>query len=87
MLEAETSCMQSAMLLQKAAEAKAYMQYVAFVSATPRYVPHLLTDGNLTILYAHNTKLSTRQRLYCDFGQILEASIYLQELSQADSDE
>ena len=62
--------MQSAMLLQKAAEAKAYMQYVAFVSATHRYVPVLLTDGNTMILYAYNNKLSAHQRLYwdLDFG-------------------
>ncbi|KAL0034281.1 hypothetical protein WJX77_006971 [Trebouxia sp. C0004] len=64
----------------KAAEAKAYMQYVAFVSATLRYVPVLLTDGNIMILYAHNTKLSAHQRLYWDSGQILEASLYLEEL-------
>ena len=80
MLNGAPSLMQSAMLLQKAAEAKAYMQYVAFVSATHRYVPVLLTDGNIMILYVHNTKLSAHQRLYWDFGQILEASIYLEEL-------
>ena len=74
--------MRSAMLLQKAAEAKAYMQYVAFVSGTQRYVPVLLTDGNTMVLYAHNAKLSAHQRLYWDFGQILEASIYLGELVQ-----
>ena len=67
-------------LLQKAAEAKAYMQYVAFESATHRYVPVLLTDGNTMILYVHNTKISAHQRMYWGFHQILDASIYLGEL-------
>lgn len=61
------------MLLQKAAEAKAYMQYVAFESAVHRYVPVLLTDGNIMVLYAHNTKLNAHQRMYwdwSDFGRI-----------------
>lgn len=64
----------------KAAEAKAYMQYVAFESATHRYVPVLLTDGNTMILYVHNTKISAHQRMYWGFHQILDASIYLGEL-------
>ena len=68
------------MLLQNAAEAKAYMQYVAFESATHRHVPVLLTDGNIMIVYAHNTKLNVHQRMYWDFGQIWDASIYLEEL-------
>lgn len=67
-------------MLQKAAEAKAYMQYVAFVIATQRYVPLLLTDGNIMVLYIHNTKHSTHQHLHWDLGQILEASIYLEAL-------
>ena len=71
---------QRAFLLQNAAEAKAYMQYVAFESATHRYVPVLLTDGNIMILYVHNTKLSAHQRMYWGFHQILDASIYLEEL-------
>ncbi|KAL0052840.1 hypothetical protein WJX82_008452 [Trebouxia sp. C0006] len=64
----------------KAAEAKAYMQYVAFESATHRYVPVLLTDGNTMIFYVHNTKISAHQRMYWGFHQILDASIYLGEL-------
>ena len=56
------------------------MQYVAFESATHRYVPVLLTDGNIMILYVHNTKLSAHQRMYWGFHQILDASIYLGEL-------
>lgn len=71
---------QTAWLLQKAAEAKAYMQYVAFESAAQRYVPVLLTDGNNMVLYVHNTKLNAHQRMYWDFGQILDASTYLAEL-------
>ena len=53
------------------------MQYVAFVSATHRYVPVLL---NIMILYVHNTKMSAHQRMYWGFHQILDASIYLGEL-------
>ena len=68
------------MLLQKAAEAKAYMQYVAFESAAHRYVPVLLTDGNIMVLYTHNTKLNAHQRMYWDFGQIVDASLFLEEL-------
>ena len=68
------------MLLQKAAEAKAYMQYVAFVSAAHQHVPVLLTDGNIMIVYVHNTKLNVHQRMYWDFDQIWDASMYLEEL-------
>ena len=35
----------------------------------------MLTDGNIMILYAHNTKLNVHQRMYWDFGW--DASIYL----------
>ena len=53
------------------------MQYVVFESATHRYVPVLLTDGNIMILYVHNSKLSAHQRMYWGFHQILDASMYL----------
>jgi hypothetical protein len=71
---------QSAMLLQKAAEAHVYMQYVAFGSAVHRYVPVLLTDGNVMVLYVHNKKLKAHQRMHWDFDQIVDASIFLEEL-------
>ena len=67
-------------MLQKAAEAKAYMQYVAFNAATQRYVPVLLTDGNNMALYIHNARRNKHQRMYWGFGQILAASCYLAEL-------
>ena len=51
------------------------MQYVAFESAADEHVPVLLTDCNIMILYAHNTKLNVHQRMYWDFGQIWHASI------------
>ena len=44
--------------LQKAAEAKAYMQYVAFESAMHHYVPMVLTDGNIMVMYASSTRIS-----------------------------
>ena len=72
--------MENVLLLQKAAAAKAYMQYVAFESAARWHVPVLLTDGNTTTLYAHSTKLNVHQRMYWDFGQIWDASFYLEEL-------
>ena len=58
------------------------MQYVAFESATHWYVPvlRMLTNGNIMILYVHNTKLSAHQRMYWGFHQILDASMYLGEL-------
>ena len=76
----EAPLKESALLLQKAAEAKAYMQYVAFESATHRYVPVVLTDGNIMVMYVHNTKLNAHQRIYWGFDQILAASFYLAEL-------
>lgn len=76
----EAPLKESALLLQKAAEAKAYMQYVAFESATHRYVPVVLTDGNIMVMYVHNTKLNAHQRIYWGFDQILAASVYLAEL-------
>ena len=63
------------MLSQSSAEAKAYMQYVAFESAVHRFVPVLLADGNIMVLYVHNTKLNAHQRMYWDFDQIVDASI------------
>lgn len=51
------------LLLQKDGDAKAYMQYVAFGSAAHRYVPVLLTDGNIMVLYIHNSKLNVYQRM------------------------
>ncbi len=68
------------MLLQSSAEAKAYMQYVAFESAVHRFVPVLLADGNIMVLYVHNTKLNAHQRMYWDFDQIVDASIFLEKL-------
>ena len=56
------------------------MQYVAFGSATHRYVPVVLTDGNIMVMYVHNTKLNAHQRMYWGFDQILAASFYLAEL-------
>jgi len=56
------------------------MQYVAFHYSTGRYVPVLLTDGNIMILYTHNNKRKAHQRMYWGFDQILDASIYLEEL-------
>lgn len=56
------------------------MQYVAFAAATRRYVPVLLTDGNIMVLYIHNAKLNAHQRMYWDFSQIWEASDYLAAL-------
>ena len=50
------------------------MQYVAFESAVHRHVPVMLTDGNIMMLYAHNTKLNVHQRMYWDFGW--DASIH-----------
>ena len=76
----EAPLKESALLLQKAAEAKAYMQYVAFESATHRYVPVVLTDGNIMVMYVHNTKLNAHQRIYWGFDQIFAASVYLAEL-------
>ena len=78
--DCEASVQQSARLLQNIAEAKAYMQYVAFNAATQRYVPVLLTDGNNMALYIHNARLDEHQRMYWGFGQILDASCYLAEL-------
>lgn len=66
--------------MQKAAEAQAYIQYVAFMSATDRHVPVLLTIGNIMVLYIHNTRLNKHHRMYWGFGQIVDASIYLAEL-------
>ncbi|KAL0052337.1 hypothetical protein WJX82_000522 [Trebouxia sp. C0006] len=77
LVEAKKDLSQGAL---KAAEAKAYMQYVAFESAAHRHVPVLLTDGNIMVLYTHNTKLNAHQRMYWDFGQILDASLFLEEL-------
>ena len=76
----EASLNHSALLLQKAAEAKAYMQYVAFESAAHRYVPVLLTDGNIMVLYTHNTKFNAHQRMCWDFGRIVDVSLFLEEL-------
>ena len=67
-------------MLQSAAEAKAYMQYVAFGAVAHRYVPVLLTDGNNMVLYFHNARHSAHVRMYWDFDQILDASMYLEEL-------
>lgn len=71
---------QNALLLQKTAEAKPYMKYVAFQSATHRNVPMLLTDGNSMILYIYDARLNVHQRMHWDFSQIWDASIYLEEL-------
>ena len=56
------------------------MQYVAFHYSTGQYVPVLLTDGNIMVLYAHNNRLKAHQRMYWYSDQILDASICLEEL-------
>ena len=66
--------------LQNDAEAKAYLQYVAFYHATNRYVPVILTDGNIIILYIHHPGRNANQRLYWAFDQSLDASTYLKKL-------
>ena len=76
----EAPLKERALLLQNAAEAKAYIQYVAFESATHRYVPVVLTDGNIMVMYVHNTKLNMHQCMYWGFDQIFAASVYLAEL-------
>ncbi|CAL8467349.1 g6886 [Coccomyxa elongata] len=62
------------------AEAKAYMQYVAFHQLTGRHVPVLLTDGNIHVLYIYNRRRNDHQRLYWSFDNILDAAIYLEAL-------
>lgn len=71
---------QSALLLQAAAEAKAYIQYVAYKLAMDHHVPVLLTDGNIMVLYIHDIRLNSHQRIYWGFGHIVDASTYLAEL-------
>ena len=56
------------------------MQYVAFYLSTGRYVPVLLTDGNIHVLYIYNQKAKMHQRLYWGFDRILDAALYLEDL-------
>ena len=58
------------------------MQYMAFYYAENCYVPVILTDGNIIILCIHHPRRNTNQRLYWAFGQILYASMHVEELAK-----
>ena len=56
------------------------MQYVAFYLSTGRFVPVLLTDGNIHVLYIYNPRVGMHQQLYWSFDRIVDAAMYLEAL-------